>query len=146
MSEVSIKWLELKRFVAIDKANHSIVLSGTELDGKIGIKPVDLLSMSLGSCMALSIIYYFQKNNQPLDDFEVDVKTKMKKDAPWSATDFHLTYSFWGRDLSEDFIVEAIRVSEEELCGVTDVLKNATNITSEYHMYESKAKLILQNQ
>jgi putative redox protein len=78
MSEVSIKWLELKRFVAIDKANHSIVLSGTEKDGKIGIKPVDLLSMSLGSCMALSIIYYFQKNNQQLDNFEVNVKQKCR--------------------------------------------------------------------
>jgi putative redox protein len=143
MSEVSIKWLELKRFVAIDRTNHSIVLSGTEKDGKIGIKPVDLLSMSLGSCMALSIIYYFQKNNQKLDDFEVKVKTKMRKDAPWSATDFHLTYSFWDKDLSDDFVSESIRVSEEELCGVTDVLKHATKITSEYHIYDYKDKLTI---
>ena len=141
MSEVSIKWLELKRFVAIDKANHSIVLSGTETDGKIGIKPVDLLSMSLGSCMALSIIYYFEKNKQHLDDFEVHIKTRMKKEAPWSATDFHLMYTFWGRDLSEDFVVESIRVSEEELCGVTEVLKHATNITYEYKILDFKDKL-----
>jgi putative redox protein len=140
MSEVSIKWLELKRFVAIDNANHSIVLSATEKDGKIGIKPIDLLSMSLGSCMALSIIYYFQKNNHPLDDFEVNIKTKMKKNAPWSATDFHLTYTFWGKDLSEDLIMESIQVSEEELCGVTEVLKQATNITYDYKIFDTKDK------
>ncbi|RLI32276.1 peroxiredoxin, partial [Candidatus Bathyarchaeota archaeon] len=57
MSEVSIIWLELKRFVALDQTNHTTVISGTGEDGKIGIKPVDLLLMSLGSCMGLSIVY-----------------------------------------------------------------------------------------
>ena len=42
----------------------------------------------------------------------------MKNNAPWSATDFHLTYTFWGNDLSEDFVMESIKVSESELCGV----------------------------
>jgi uncharacterized OsmC-like protein len=65
----------------------------------------------------------------------------MQIDAPWSATDFHLTYSFWGKNLSKKFIEESIKVSEDELCGVTDVLKHATNITQEYHIYESKDKL-----
>ena len=80
MSEVSIKWLELKRFVATDKTNHTTVISGTEEDGKIGIKPVDLLLMSLGSCMGLSIVYVLQQKRQKLEDFEVHVTGKMKED------------------------------------------------------------------
>jgi putative redox protein len=137
MSGVSIKWINQKQFEA-KKGNHSLVLSGTGKNGERGIKPVDLLSMSLGSCMAQSIIYYFQKNDQQLDDLEVNVKTRMKKVAPWSVTEFHLTISFWGRDLAEDFVSESLRVSEEELCGVTDVLRYSAKITNEFRIYGSK--------
>lgn len=119
------------------------MLSGTGKNGKGGVKPVDLLSMSLASCMAQSIIYYFQKNNQQLDDFEVHIKSRMKKDVPWSATDFHLTLNFWGKELSDGFVAESIKVSEEELCGVTDVLKHSRKITNEYKIYRSEGVQII---
>jgi uncharacterized OsmC-like protein len=51
-----VKWLELERFVAMDSTNHTTVISGTGDDDKIDIKPVDLLLISLGNCMALSIV------------------------------------------------------------------------------------------
>ena len=141
MSEVSIKWLELKRFVAVDKTNHTTVISGTEEDGKIGIKPVDLLLMSLGSCMGLSIVYVLQQKRQKLEDFEVHVSGKMKEDAPWTFTDFHMKYTFWGSELSEKAVVDAIRIGTEQLCGVTDLLSKGATIIDEYELLESKDKL-----
>jgi len=141
MSEVSIIWLELKRFVALDQTNHTTVISGTGEDGKIGIKPVDLLLMSLGSCMGLSIVYVLQQKRQKLEDFEVNVIGKMKPDAPWAFTDFHMKYTFWGSELSEKAVVDAIRIGSEELCGVTDLLRKGATITDEYEILESKDKL-----
>jgi len=141
MSEVSIKWLELKRFVAIDKTNHTTVISGTGDDGKIGIKPVDLLLMSLGSCMGLSIVYVLQQKRQQLEDFEVHVSGKMKEDAPWTFTDFHMKYTFWGSELSEKAVVDAIRIGSEQLCGVTDLLSKGATVTDEYVIHKSKDKL-----
>jgi putative redox protein len=141
MSDVTVKWLELKRFVAIDPTNHTTVISGTEEDGKIGIKPVDLLLMSLGSCMAMSIVYVLQQKRQKLDDFEVFVSGKMKPDAPWTFTDFHMKYTFWGSELSEKAVVDAIRIGTEQLCGVTDLLSKCAAITDEYVIHKSKDKL-----
>ncbi len=78
-----------------------------------------------------------------LEDFEVIVRTKTKIEAPRSATNFHMFFTFWGKELSEDFVVESIRVAEEELCEVTDVLKHITKITHEYHILETKNKLLM---
>ena len=141
MSEISIKWLELKKFVAIDPTNHTTVISGTGEDGKIGIKPVDLLLMSLGSCMGLSIVYVLQQKRQKLDDFEVHVSGKMKEEAPWTFTDFHMKYTFWGSELSEKAVIDSIRIGSEQLCGVTDLLRKGATITDEYEILESKDKL-----
>ena len=141
MSEVSVKWLELKRFVAVDSTNHTTVISGTGDDGKIGIKPVDLLLMSLGSCMALSIVYVLQQKRQKLEDFEVNVSGKMKEEAPWTFTDFHMKYTFWGSELSEKAVVDAIRIGTEQLCGVTDLLSKGAKITEEYEILENKERL-----
>ena len=114
------------------------MLSGTGKNGERGIKPIDLLSMSLGSCMAQSIIYYFQKNDQQLDDLEVNVKTRMKKVAPWSVTEFARAQSVSWVEIYRKTLFESLRVSEEELCGVTDVLRCSTKITNEYSIYSSK--------
>ena len=49
VAQATIKWLEEKRFVGIDSTDHGIVVAGTKEDGKIGVKPSDLLLLALGS-------------------------------------------------------------------------------------------------
>ena len=56
-------------------------------------------------------------------------------------TDFHLKYTFWGSELSEKAVADAIRIASDQLCGVTDLLRKGANITDEYEMLDSKDKL-----
>ncbi len=65
----------------------------------------------------------------------------MKPDALWTFTDFHMKYTFWGSELSEKAVVDAIRIGTDQLCGVTDLLSKGAPITDEYVIHKSKDKL-----
>ena len=64
MAEATIKWLEEKRFVGVDSTNHGIVIAAAGEDGLIGVKPSELLLLSLGSCSAYDVVGILKKKRE----------------------------------------------------------------------------------
>ena len=141
MAEVTLKWLEEKRFVGIDAYEHSIVIGGSGKP-KIGIRPVDLVLLALGSCLGYDVVHVLERKRQKLEDFEVIVTGKMKTEAPWTFTDFHVKFRLWGCELSEKAVQDAIRIASDQLCGVSDLLRKGATITKVYEILESKPRLV----
>ena len=140
MARASIKWLEEKRFVGIDTNDRSVVIGGTGKQ-KIGIRPVDLLLLSLGSCMGYDILQVLERKRQKLEDFEVIVDGDMLPEAPWTFTGFHLLFRFWSSDLSEKAVQDSIRIASDDLCQVSDLIRKGVPITHEYEILPPKERL-----
>lgn len=135
MAEATIKWLEKKRFVGIDSTNHAVVLSSTGKDG-IGMKPSELLLVSLGSCTAYDVVAILQKKRQKFTGLEVKVTAEQLPDPPWTFTKFHVHYTIRGRGLSEKAVEDAIELSDKKYCSVSAVLKLGASVTHEYEIIE----------
>jgi putative redox protein len=136
VGEATIKWLDGKQFVGIDSTQHSVVLAGTGDDGRIGVKPSDMLLVALGTCTAHDVVAILQKKRQKLTGLEVRVTGEQEADAPWTFTSFHVHYIVKGRGLPEKAVVDAITLSDEKYCSVSATLKKAATLSHSHEIIE----------
>jgi putative redox protein len=129
MSTVQIKWLEEKQFVGIDSTSHSVVLSSAA-DG-VGVKPSDLLLVSLAGCTAYDVVEILGKKRQELQRLTVEVSAEQEPDAPWAFRRIHMVFRLRG-ELSEKAVKRAIELSESKYCSVAATLRPTVELTWEY--------------
>lgn len=126
---VLVKWLEEKQFVGVDSTGHSVVIS-SPADG-IGMKPSDLLLLSLASCTAYDVVGILAKKKQTLEGLTVKVQAKQEPDPPWTFRHVHTIYRLKG-DLDERAVQRAIELSASKYCSVAATLREAAELTWEY--------------
>ena len=117
---------EHKQVVAID---HAPPLG----DGN-GIKPMELLLMSLASCSAQTVISLLQKMRQDVRGFTVKAEGARRAEHPTVFTEIRLAFEIEGNDLSAEAVEKAIRKSEEKYCPVWAMLKPGVKISFSYKL------------
>lgn len=131
-----VKWLEEQRYIGIDGTDHAIVISSAGEDGKIGVRPTDLLLLALGSCTAYDVVSILTKKRQKLTGLEVQVTAEQREELPWTFTHFHVHYIVRGRGLSEKAVQESIQLSHEKYCSVSATLAGSAEVTHDYEIVE----------
>ena len=129
-----VKWVESRQFVGIDSTDHSVVLS-SKGDG-IGMKPSDLLLVSLGGCTAYDVVGILEKKRQKLTGLEVTISSEQDEDPPWTFRKLHLHFAVRGKGLKEKAVQDAIKLSEEKYCSVAATLRGVAAIDYEYTILE----------
>jgi putative redox protein len=129
-----VKWVESRQFVGIDSTNHSVVMSSPD-DG-IGMKPSELLLVSLGGCTAYDVVSILEKKRQKLTGLEVAVTGEQDEESPWPFRKIHLHYTLRGKGLKEKAVQDAIELSEEKYCSVAATVRGVAEIDYEYTIVE----------
>src|SRR5262249_38745690 len=129
MSSATIEWLNQGKYVGIDSTGHSIVTSVTGEEGDIGVKPSDLLLLSLGGCTAVDVVNILRKKRQKLTGLKVEVNGPQLPDAPWTYLSFHMHFIVSGRGLSEEAVAAAIELAESKYCSVSATLRQSVPVT-----------------
>ena len=132
MAQATVRWIEGKRFIGIDSTNHSVVLS-TPSDG-VGMKPSELLLVSLAGCTAVDVVDILQKKRIPLTKLEIQTSAEQDPEPPWTFRKIHLKYILQGDGLTEKDAEQAIRLSEEKYCSVAATLSGKAEITWDYQI------------
>jgi putative redox protein len=136
--QATVKWLEQQRYVGIDGTDHAIVISSANEEGKIGVRPTDLLLLALGSCTAYDVVNILTKKRKKLTGLEVHVTGEQRDELPWAFTHFHIHYVVKGRGLTEKVVREAIELSDEKYCSVSATLKGGAEITFDFEIIEDE--------
>ncbi|WP_421921047.1 OsmC family protein [Marinifilum sp.] len=70
-----------------------------------------------------------------VDDIKVRVEGELSEEQPSYYKNMHVIYEFTGKDLPHKKIERAVKLSEEEYCGVSALYKKAIPVSSEiiYH-------------
>jgi len=138
MPEVTIKWLEARRFVGVDSTQHGIVISGSDQGDSIGVKPADLMLLALGSCTAYDVVNILEKKRQKLTGLDIRVSGTQLPDPPWTFTACHIQYVFKGRELTTKAVEDAISLSDEKYCSVAATLRLGIPVTHDYEIIEDE--------
>jgi putative redox protein len=139
MSTATVKWLQGKQFVGTDSTKHSVVLSTT--DEGVGIKPSELLLISVASCSAVDVVDILTKKRMPLTLLEISVTGEQDQDPPWTYRKIHLHFRVGGKNLTEQAVAQAIHLSEEKYCSVASTIRATAPITTDFEVVEEIPEL-----
>jgi len=139
-SKAYLKQIKGISFAGKTDSNHWITIDGPENFGgsDAGIRPKELLLLSLAGCTASDVISILQKKRIKLDDFEMNISADMTEEHPKVYSKIDLEYVFYGKDLKTKDVERAIELSETKYCGVTAMFEKAMEIKHSYRIEELK--------
>jgi putative redox protein len=135
MVATTLRWLTGQSFVGIDSGGHSVTIGRSSDDPNqfIGLKPSDLLLLSVVSCPAYDIVEILRKQREPLLDFVATCEGTQLPQAPYTFTHIHIHYQVYGA-VDHKKLEKAISLSEGKYCSVISTLRKGTAITSDYEI------------
>jgi putative redox protein len=105
-----------------------------------GLRPMQMLLASLGSCSAIDVIHLLRKQRQELKDIKITVTGERDTDAiPSPFTAIHVHYVLYG-NVAENKAERAVNRSMEKLCSVKIMLDKAAKITWSWEFGDSKGQ------
>jgi len=136
MPTTTVRWVSGKQFVGMDSNQHAVVISGEE--DPSGIRPSQLLLLSLSACTAYDVVEILEKKRIPVSMLEIDADGEHDKEAPWPFRKIHLSFRLRGKDLTEKAVQQAIELSEKKYCSVAATIRGVAQITTEYEILSTE--------
>jgi putative redox protein len=137
MAQATLTWVREGIFIGTDSTQHSVVLSKTGEGGGVGMKPSELLLVSLASCTAVDIVNILEKKRLPLKKLEVAITGEQDADPPWQFRKIHLTYRILADGITEKALEQAIELSDKNYCSVAASLRGTVQIEHDYEVLSS---------
>jgi len=102
--------------------------------GNKGMRPMQLMLASAGSCSSIDVISILKKQKQNLRDIIVEVNGEREKDkTPSLFTDVNLHFILFG-DLDPDKVKRAIDLSVTKYCSALKTIEKSATITYSFEI------------
>ena len=131
---VQVRWVESEFFVGQDRHGNSITIGstpGSEPEWK-GMKPSDLLLLSLIGCSGYDVVTILQKQRQKISGMAISATGDQLDTEPYAFTKIHIDYHIHGSSINPDFVSRAIELSEKKYCSVYNTLQKSVELTSSF--------------
>jgi len=117
---------------------HEIIF---DADAKVGgtnkgARPKQFMLYALAGCTGMDVVSILKKMRVEFDDLSVSVEAEMTEEHPKHYKSMHVIYSFKGKNLPLKKIEKAVKLSEDQYCGVGVVYKKVMPVTSEIRIAE----------
>lgn len=133
---VRVKHVNGFTFVATDEKGHSTVMDAVKEKGGegIGFTPGRLLLASVGGCTAMDIVQLLRKRRVSFSSVEVYVGGEQESGYPAYYKKIRLKYVVKGKDVPEDEVERAIRLSKDVYCSVGATVEGRAVIETSYEI------------
>ncbi len=110
-------------FEASGSGNVKVHIDGSEAIGGqgLGVRPMELVLMALGSCSSLDLISILKKQRQEITDFSVEVDGERREKIPTIFTKIHILFRLKG-NIDEVKAQKAAELAVKKYCSVHDML------------------------
>jgi uncharacterized OsmC-like protein len=97
--------------------------------------PLEVLLASLAACAANTLnLVLARKMGVSIESLEVEAKARRREEHPTVLTEIELVYHLRGEKLEAAVVERALRMAEDELCPVLNMLRPGTQIVSSWRM------------
>ncbi len=127
-------------FEAQNDRGQSIVLDGPADIGGVdgGMRPMEMLLVSLAGCSAVDVLHILQKGRQPIEDLRITVDGTRKDEIPAVFERIHLVFEAGG-SVPLAKLQRAVDLSMEKYCSVSKMLAPTVDITAEAKVLDDSA-------
>lgn len=96
-----------------------------------GPRPKPLMMVALAGCTGMDVISILKKMRVEPDDLNIRIEGELTEEHPKQYTKMHVIYEFTGKDLPLEKLQKAVKLSQDQYCGVSASYKKAMEITHE---------------
>ena len=94
-----------------------------------GMRPMQMLLSSLGTCSAIDVIHILNRQRQPLEDIRITINGERDPhNIPSLFTAVHLHFDLYG-NIDRNKADKAVALSMEKYCSVARILEKTAQIT-----------------
>jgi putative redox protein len=136
-----VKWVENVCFVGESETGHAIVIDGAPESGgrNLGMRPMELLLIGMGSCTAFDVVTILKKSRQDVTDCYAELEAARADEVPKVFTKIHVHFVVKGRKLVPAQVERAIKLSAEKYCSASLMLGKTAEITHDFEIVEEQA-------
>lgn len=134
--QVKVKWIDGVSFVGESETGHAVVLDGAPENGgrNIGMRPMEMLLIGMGSCTAFDVVTILKKARQPIVDCVAEIAAERAETIPKVFTKIHVHFVVTGENLNEQQVARAVSLSAEKYCSASIMLQKACEITHDFEI------------
>jgi putative redox protein len=133
-----IQWTEKKQFVGTDSGNHSVVISSHDQENHTGMKPNELMLLSLGSCSGYDVVDILQKKRIEIEEMRIEISSEQDPDPPWTYRAIHMNFILRGKGLTEKAAHQAVELSINKYCSVAATISGRADINFDIQLADAK--------
>jgi len=113
--------------------DHKIIMDLSEAAGgkDKGPRPKPLLLAALAGCSGVDVVSILNKMRLNVKSFSMSVEGELTEEEPKYYKNILIIYHFKGVDLNHDKLERAIKLSLDQYCAVSAMLKKAAHISYE---------------
>ena len=133
-----VKWVENVCFVGESETGHAIVIDGAPESGgrNLGMRPMELLLIGMGSCTAFDVVTILKKERQDVTDCYAELDAERADEVPKVFTNIHVHFVVKGCGLNPVQVERAIRLSAEKYCSASLMLGKTAAVTHDFEIIE----------
>ncbi len=110
------------------------------LGDNLGYTSLELLLLSLSSCIGSTLLIFLRKMNKNISDMNIIATGKRKKEHPTGFEVINIELNIQSVDLVNSDIDKVLKLSEESYCPVWSMLKGNVEINVKYNISDKDDK------
>ncbi|NOT84905.1 MAG: OsmC family protein [Methylococcaceae bacterium] len=136
--EATVKWVDGRMFVGESGSGHAVIMDGPADHGgrNMGIRPMEMILLGVGGCSSFDVIDILQKGRHDVRDCVAQLTAERADTIPSVFTKIHLHFVVSGRNLKQEIVDRAIKLSAEKYCSASIMLGKIVNITHDFEIIE----------
>jgi len=138
-NKITTSWKGNMLFESDNPTGQTVLMeAGSDFGGEgKGLSPKAMMLSSLAACSGLDVISLLKKMRAEITDYKMEVTGELTEEHPKYYHTVHVDYHFYGSDLKEDKITKAVTLSIDRYCGVMEMFRKFSKVTTKIHFHES---------
>ena len=136
-NKIEVTWKGQMLFESVAPEGNVMIDAAEESGGQgKGLRPKALMLTALAGCSAMDIASLLKKMRAEVNNFKIEVEANLTNEHPKVYDKVHVTYKFYGSDFKKDKIEKAVNLSIESYCGVIEMFRKFSEVTTEIQYIE----------
>ncbi|WP_292931453.1 OsmC family protein [Noviherbaspirillum sp.] len=142
--ECTVRWTGLSgmTFVAETGSGHVVAMDGAPEGGgrNLAPRPMELVLAGTGGCTAYDVVLILRKSHQDIRGCDVTLQSERAEKEPKVFTKIHFHFTVRGRNLKQNLVERAIKLSHEKYCSASIMLEKTAEITHSFEIVDDLAE------
>ena len=123
------------KFSGVSRENGQIIVDYVKpIGGGEGYTPLELFLVSIATCSGTSVSLMLRRMNKDITGLKVTTYGERREEHPTYFKKILIHFELKSRDVEAPDIEKVIKVSEESICPVWNMVKNNVEVNSEYEI------------